>query len=130
VAQLERAQRCGLPLQWHGRADDAQLEQLYRQADLTVYPSLEEGFGLPVAESLWQRRPCLCSGEGALAERAAAGGCLTVNTADWRAIAAGLERLLMEPELRHRLSQEADRRAFRRWSTVASELVAGLADAP
>jgi hypothetical protein len=79
-----------------------------------------------VAESLWHRRPCLCSGEGALAERAADGGCLTVNTADWRAIAAGLERLLMEPNLRQQLSRQADARPFRRWTQVAAELLAGL----
>jgi glycosyltransferase involved in cell wall biosynthesis len=128
VGQLKRAQTAGLPIQWRGRTDDNTLELLYRQADLCVYPSLEEGFGLPVAESLWHRRPCLCSGTGALGERAAGGGCLTVNTADWRAIATGLERLMMEPDLRHRLSLEADRRRFRRWCEVAAELLAGLQD--
>ena len=126
VQQLERAQARRLPIRWHGRADDTALEALYQHSDLTVYPSLEEGFGLPVAESLWQRRPCLCSSAGALGERAAAGGCLTVNTADWRAIAAGLERLLVEPELRLHLQQEADQRPFRRWSTVARELLQSL----
>jgi glycosyltransferase involved in cell wall biosynthesis len=126
VDLLKHAQTAGLPLQWHGRADDKALEDLYQQADLCVYPSLEEGFGLPVAESLWHRRPCLCSGEGALGERAAGGGCLTVNTADWRAMATGLERLLMEPDLRSQLSQEAGERPFRRWPEVAAELVAGL----
>ena len=127
VELVQRAQRIGLPIEWHGRADDASLEQLYHRCDLTLYPSLEEGFGLPVAESLWHRRPCLCSGEGALAERAAGGGCLTVNTADWRAIAAGVERLLMEPELRTQLSREASERSFRRWADVAAELLKGLA---
>lgn len=126
VQQLERARVRGLPIHWHGRADDTALEALYQHSDLTVYPSLEEGFGLPVAESLWQRRPCLCSGEGALGERAAAGGCLTVNTADWRAIAAGLERLLVNPELRLQLRLQADQRSFRRWCNVAEELVNGL----
>lgn len=124
--QLQRAEAIGVPLQWHGRADDQTLQKLYQQSDFSVYPSLEEGFGLPVAESLWQRRPCLCSGSGALGERTANGGCLTVNTADWRAIAAGLERLLMEPELRLHLRQEADQRPFRRWSTVAKELLQSL----
>ena len=126
MQQLERAQARGLPILWHARADDTALEGFYQQSDFTVYPSLEEGFGLPVAESLWQRRPCLCSGAGALGERAAAGGCLTVNTANWRDIAAGLERLLMGPELRLHLQQEADQRTFRSWSTVAQELLQSL----
>ena len=126
VAQLQRAQACGLPIQWHGRADDTLLAKLYAESDLTIYPSLEEGFGLPVAESLWQRRPCLCSGEGALAERAADGGCLTVNTKDWVSIAQGLERLLFHPALRLELGRQIDERSFRSWSTVAHELLNNL----
>ena len=126
VQQVQRAKAIGLPLHWHGRADDATLKTLYEQCDLTVYPSLEEGFGLPVAESLWQRRPCLCSGSGALGERTSSGGCLTVNTADWREISVGLERLLMDPALRLHLSHQADQRPFRRWNTVAQELLQSL----
>jgi len=123
---VERAISCGLPVQWHQHTDDTELEALYQRSDFTVYPSLEEGFGLPVAESLWQRRPCLCSGEGALGERAADGGCLTVNTRDWRSIANGLRHLLTEPMLRQTLSAEASKRKFRRWVDVAHELVAQL----
>mgnify|MGYP006276484161 CR=1 FL=1 len=126
VEMVQRARAMGLPVAWHGRANDDTLTRLYGLADLCVYPSLEEGFGLPVAESLWHRRPCLCSGAGALAERAAGGGCLTVNTADWRAIATGLELLLMKPDLRQQLSHEANGRRFRRWPEVAAELLAGL----
>ena len=126
VALLQRACEAGLPLRWHGRADDDLLADLYAKADFTVYPSLEEGFGLPVAESLWHRRPCLCSGEGALAERAADGGCLTVNTADWRSIAAGLERLLRDSALRTELARQAGARSFRRWHDVAADLLKAL----
>lgn len=126
VAQLKRAQACGLPIQWHGRADDTLLAKLYAESDLTIYPSLEEGFGLPVAESLWQRRPCLCSGEGALAERAADGGCLTVNTADWSSIASGLSSVLMEPRLRQELTTAANKRSFRSWQNVAQQMLSRL----
>ena len=123
---VERAISCGLPVQWHQHTDDAELEALYQRSDFTVYPSLEEGFGLPVAESLWQRRPCLCNGEGALGERAADGGCLTVDTSDWRAIAKGLKDLLTRPTLRQALSDEASKRNFRRWADVAHELATHL----
>ena len=126
VALLQRACQAGLPLRWHGRADDNLLADLYARADFTVYPSLEEGFGLPVAESLWHRRPCLCGGEGALAERAADGGCITVNTADWRSIAAGLERLLRDSALRTELARQAGARSFRRWHDVAADLLKEL----
>jgi glycosyltransferase involved in cell wall biosynthesis len=126
LEQIKRAVVCGLPIRWHGRADDTALAALYASCDFSVYPSLEEGFGLPVAESLWQRRPCLCSGEGALGERAADGGCLTVDTSDWRAVASGLQELLTETALRQTLSEEASKRRFRRWADVANELIAHL----
>ncbi len=126
LEQIKRAAACGLPIRWHGRADDTTLAALYSRCDLTVYPSLEEGFGLPVAESLWQRRPCLCSGEGALGERAADGGCLTVDTRDWRAIATGLQKLLADAALRQTLSEAASKRRFRKWADVAKELITQL----
>jgi len=129
LEQIKRAAACGLPIRWHGRADDTTLAALYSHCDLTVYPSLEEGFGLPVAESLWQRRPCLCSGEGALGERAADGGCLTVDTGHWRAIATGLEKLLTDAALRQTLSEAASQRHFRQWADVADELISHLRDA-
>ena len=76
VQLVERASTLGLPLRWERQADDLRLRQLYEGSIFCVYPSLEEGFGLPVAESLWHRRPCLCSGSGALGELAAGGCCL------------------------------------------------------
>jgi len=105
---------------------DDRLGELYRWCDFTVYSSLEEGFGLPVAESLWQKRPCLCSGEGALGELAKGGGCLPVNTNDWRQLAAGLGRLLQDPALRRQLSQEASDRPVRPWGRYAQELLMAL----
>ena len=40
------------------------LEAAYRECSFTVYPSLAEGFGLPLAESLARGRPCLCRTDG------------------------------------------------------------------
>jgi len=126
VALVQRVLQLGLPLRWEADVDDDRLGELYRWCDFTVYPSLEEGFGLPVAESLWQKRPCLCSGEGALGELAKGGGCLPVNTNDWRQLAAGLGRLLQDPALRRQLSQEASDRPVRPWGRYAQELLMAL----
>ena len=126
VALVQRALQLGLPLRWEAEVDDARLGELYRWCDFTVYPSLEEGFGLPVAESLWQQRPCLCSGEGALGELAMGGGCLPVNTRDWRQLAAGLARLLQDQALRTQLTQEACERPVRPWARYAQELLMAL----
>lgn len=124
VAMVQRALALGFPLVWEADADDRRLAELYGWCDITVYPSLEEGFGLPVAESIWQRRPCLCSGEGALGELAAqAGGCYTVDTADWRSLAQGLDGLLHEPALRQHLQAELQLRPQRTWAAYTRELL-------
>lgn len=130
VALVQRALQLGLPLRWEAEVDDVRLGELYRWCDFTVYPSLEEGFGLPVAESLWQQRPCLCSGDGALGELAKGGGCLPVNTHDWRQLAAGLARLLQDPALRSQLTQEACERPVRPWARYAQELLMALDQRP
>jgi glycosyltransferase involved in cell wall biosynthesis len=44
-----------------GYVDDADLPSLYREAQLFVFPSLAEGFGLPLLESLASGTPVLCS---------------------------------------------------------------------
>ncbi len=121
VGQVERAIEIGLPLLWDSNVDDVRLRELYQTALFSIYPSLEEGFGLPVAESLWHRRPCLCSGEGALGELASSGGCFTVNTRYWKNISRGLNLLISDEDLRLRLLDQIDNRKMRRWHDVASD---------
>jgi len=129
VQQLQRALALGLPLRWENNADDQRLLALYEQSFACVYPSLEEGFGLPVAESLWHRRPCLCSDQGALAELATAGGCLTLDTSNWRAIQQGLAALTSNQALRAKLAAEISGRPTRTWRQVASEWLMRLSQA-
>lgn len=126
VQQWQRAVELNLPIRWEARADDQRLHQLYAWCDACVYPSLEEGFGLPVAESLWQRRPCLCSGEGALGELAAGGGCLTVKTSDWRSLQHGLAQLIEDPALYAALCQQLADRPMRTWRQYVDALLQDL----
>ncbi len=51
-----------------GAATDAELAALYRACDFTVFPSLHEGWGLPVGESLWMGKPCVASGATSMPE--------------------------------------------------------------
>jgi glycosyltransferase involved in cell wall biosynthesis len=59
---------------------DRELAYLYRRCLYTVYPSLYEGWGLPVAESLAFGKFCLCSNAGSLTE---AGGALAEYLDPW-----------------------------------------------
>lgn len=47
---------------------DLMLINLYRHAEFTIFPSLIEGWGMPVGESLWFGRPCLASNLAAIPE--------------------------------------------------------------
>lgn len=126
VRQVERAQALGLPVRWQAEVSDAELLEMYQSCDATVFPSLEEGFGLPIAESLWMGKPCICSGDGAIGELAAAGGCTTVNTSSWIHLAEALLRWQCDAELRRRLLSELVSRSLRTWRDYATELLQRL----
>ena len=126
AGMVKRAVRSGLPVEWIDDADDQRLDQLYAWSQFTVYPSIEEGFGLPVAESLWHGRGCLCSSDGALGELAAGGGCLMVNTHSWRSMADALHSLVSSPDRIAALNADAQRRPLRSWSDYGQQLLAAL----
>nr|WP_241732346.1 glycosyltransferase [Galbitalea soli] len=101
---------------------DRELWQLYRSARFSVFPSLHEGYGLPVVESLALGTPVLTGDYGSLAEIAANGGCLTVDPRDDDAITDGMRALLTDDQLIARLTAEAARIPPRSWHDYATEL--------
>jgi glycosyltransferase involved in cell wall biosynthesis len=106
--------------------DDESLHRAYRECSFTVYPSVREGFGLPILESLWHGRPCVCGRNGALGEVAGDGGCLLVNQEDVSSLADGVRRLLNDPQTYDRLWEEAQHRTFRSWDNYADALLREL----
>lgn len=111
---------------WLGIVDDDRLGELYRASAFTVYPSLVEGFGLPITESLWMGRACLCHRDGVMAELASGGGCMTTDMRDIGAIEMAIERLACDPDLRRRLTCEAQGRGLRDWTAYGAEIAHGL----
>lgn len=122
LAAIARLRAAGRPLVWAGPVSDDALRAAYQRCTFTVYPSLKEGFGLPVWESLQHGRPCVCSGAGALGESARGGGCHLLGTFDAAGIAAALRSLLAEPAQVAALAAAAQARVFRRWHDYAREL--------
>lgn len=125
-AALERIavlRGAGRPLAHDGAADEAALEHAYAAAAFTVYPSLAEGFGLPVAESLARGIPCVCSRHGAVGEIAAGGGCLTVEYTDATSLREAIARLLQDPAELSSLAGVASRRRFKTTADHARELL-------
>ncbi|MEZ5391416.1 MAG: CmcI family methyltransferase [Bryobacterales bacterium] len=125
---VERAAADGEGLQWRGVVDDATLHELYLSSDFTVYPSEIEGFGLPILESLWHARPCICADEGVMEELASGGGCLTVDVRDPAAIARAMERLATDAELYRALAEQAAARPIDDWRGYAERIVDALAE--
>lgn len=111
---------------WLKHVDDKTLHALYRECVFSVYPSLMEGFGLPIAESLWHGKPCICGDNGALGEVARGGGCLIVDQTKPDALAGAMKTLLMDRQLYTRLVDQARARRFRTWSDYIDKFVTYL----
>ena len=127
VSLVERVLQRDVPVRWEPDADDARLAELYHWCDATVVASLEEGFGLPVAESLWFGKPCLTQDQGALGELVRDGGCWPLQVQDWRQLAQGLAQWLGNPSLQRQVLVQLRRRELRTWRDYAAELLSRLA---
>ncbi len=112
----------GRPVSNLGPVSDERLWSLYREATFTVFPSLHEGFGLPVAESLACGTPVVTTRYGSTQEIAARGGCLLVDPRDDQDLAAGMRTLLTDGEVYARLKREALEVVPRTWDAYAAEL--------
>ena len=77
-------------VRWLGRVPDEELAALYRGARCLVYPSLYEGFGIPVAEAMACGTPVVTSLQSAMADVAGPAAVL-VDPLEPEAIAAGIE---------------------------------------
>jgi glycosyltransferase involved in cell wall biosynthesis len=110
----------GNGVRWVGEVGDAELARLYRGALCVAYPSLYEGFGIPVLEAMACGTPVVTS-RGTAMEEVADGAAVLVDAHDPAEIAAGIERAAAERDtLVARGLQRA--RAFS-WKTVAAATV-------
>jgi glycosyltransferase involved in cell wall biosynthesis len=113
-------------LRHHKEMGDAGLAALLRSATVTAFPSIAEGCGLPLLESLWMGIPCVCSDIAAVAENAAGGGCLVVKGNAAEAWAEALRRVATDKALYARLVSEAAERELPTWAGAASVLRGAL----
>jgi glycosyltransferase involved in cell wall biosynthesis len=81
-----------------GYLETREIRALMAVSAALVLPSLEEGFGLPVAEAMAAGLPVVCS-RGSALEEVAAGAATLVDPLNTRSIADGIERILHDPEL-------------------------------
>jgi glycosyltransferase involved in cell wall biosynthesis len=106
-----------------GHVEDSTLKALYQKAELLAFPSLYEGFGLPLLEAMKVGLPALVGAAGALPELGGPAA-LAVDPLDPQAIADGLERLLDDADLRRRLAEAGLARAQAyTWEASADRLL-------
>ncbi|MGH7947464.1 MAG: glycosyltransferase [Opitutaceae bacterium] len=130
LARIRQLQSAGRRLRYDGPVDEAALEAAYAACTFTVYPSLVEGFGLPVLESLAHGRPCVCSARRALGEAARGGGCVALDRVDAPSLAGAIARLLESPAEIESLARQACARRFRSWSDYVNDLRAWMEELP
>jgi glycosyltransferase involved in cell wall biosynthesis len=93
-----------------GHVDDRTLRALYRSASVLAFPTLYEGFGLPLLEAFAEGLPAVAGGAGALPELAGEAA-LLIDPLDSRALADALERAVTDQALRTRLGAAGRERA-------------------
>jgi glycosyltransferase involved in cell wall biosynthesis len=107
-----------------GWVSPSELEGLYRSADAFVFPSLYEGFGMPVLEAMSRGLPVACSNRSSLPE-VAGNAALLFDPERPSEIAAATQRLLEDPAEAERLRVAArERAAGFTWRATAEATIA------
>jgi glycosyltransferase involved in cell wall biosynthesis len=127
----ERAASAGVSddVRFLGWVGDAEIEGLWAIADAFAFPSLYEGFGLPVLEAMARGVPVACSNAASLPE-VAGDAAILFDPHDESAIARALERLLDNPREAERLrSRGRERARLFTWQSTARMTLASYARA-
>lgn len=110
-----------------GQLSDTALASHYRSAMALVFPSIYEGFGLPIVEAMACGTPVVTSSTTATAEVAGPGNAVLVDPGSTEALAAAMERIASDAQLRSDLAQRGPRRAMEfSWERVASRTLEAL----
>jgi glycosyltransferase involved in cell wall biosynthesis len=125
--------RCGLSedltawdkLRFIRSPNDSELHHLYKNCLFTVYPSLYEGWGLPISESLWHGKVCATSNVSSMPE---VGGkrCEYFDPTDPNDMAQVIERLIADPAYLEACARRIDHAQLRTWEQAAKALLATL----
>lgn len=120
--EVERLQSLGRPVQVSRAASEQELWAAYAIARFSVFPSLVEGYGLPIVESIASGTPVITTNYGSMAEVAAGGGAVLIDPYDAEMLADRMRHLLVDDEALERLRSEARSRRFPSWDDYAADV--------
>jgi len=126
TARLAELVSNGRPVESVRALSDDDLWATYALARCVLFPSLNEGFGLPVAEAIALGTPVVTSGFGSMKEISDGRGALLVDPRDDAQIADALRRLLVDDDLLGRLAAEALAVPHGSWDDYARAVWASL----
>ena len=128
LRMLRRADR-DAPYLWIEAPTDSELIWLYSRHPLTVFPSLAEGWGLPIGESLWFGKPCVASNATSMPE---VGGvlCLYGDPHDIETFAGPIIRLIRDAEFHANAVAAIKASPLRTWAEAANEVAAAVSFGP
>ena len=110
----------GNGVRWLGEVSDRELARLYRGAACVAYPSLYEGFGIPVLEAMACGAPVVTT-RGTAMEEVADGAAVLVDARDPAEIATGIERAATDRD--ELVARGLERAGQFRWDAVAAATV-------
>ena len=119
---LQRLKNNGRTVTSVSALPDRLLWAAYRLSRFTIFASINEGFGLPVAESLASGTPVLTSRYGSMEEIASGGGAIVVDPRDDDSVLLGIRSMLRDQELYDKLKAEAESYTVRPWDDYARDL--------
>ncbi len=127
--EVTRLRNQGYPLRTASGVSDAVVAAAYRAARVVVFPSLNEGFGLPVSEALSAGTPVVTSDYGSMREIGEGRGAVLVDPRDDDSVLAGLRAAMFDAPTRERLEAEIATLTLRTWADYTRELQALLVGA-
>lgn len=110
-------------IKYLGVVSDEELEKQYKKCTFTIYASQIEGFGMPILESLWYGKPCVCYKNGVMGEHAEDGGCLVTDVLDPERFSDDIYLLSTDKDLYKKLKQEAISRKIKSWDEYTNEFI-------
>ena len=108
-------------IQVTGWQEDKSLANYYRHAKALIFPSLSEGFGIPVLEAYFYRIPLLLSNQASLPE-VAGDAAIYFNPYDVQDIAQTIIQFIQQPQHDDLIERQTERLSRYSWKNTSKQL--------